>query len=81
MKQQFHVRSNTRKVQKRPCYLCGKQYRALSAFSRFCAECKSGQDILRFSEWLPDIDDGNARYVPVRPKQTLRAKLLRGVAA
>ena len=78
MRKKFHVRTQARK---RPCNLCGKAYRAPSVFSRFCVDCKSEQEILKFAEWLPDLDDGNSRYVPVRPRANLAAKLRRQVAA
>lgn len=40
----------------RPCNICGTIYRPHTAFDRYCSHCKQNEELLRFSDWLPEID-------------------------
>lgn len=35
------------------CNLCKEVFRAASKFHRFCKACRQGNELFRFSEWLP----------------------------
>jgi hypothetical protein len=40
----------------RRCNLCADEFAQRSAFERYCDACRDGNELLRFSEWLPEID-------------------------
>jgi hypothetical protein len=39
---------------RRPCNICGEIYRAHTVFERFCGRCRQEEELLRFSDWLPE---------------------------
>lgn len=39
------------------CNICGNTFRSRSLFQRFCYRCKESEEILRFVDWLPELDD------------------------
>lgn len=41
---------------RRPCSLCGAEFNPQTLFDRFCPHCKMKSELLRFSEWLPEVD-------------------------
>jgi hypothetical protein len=51
-------------MKRRPCNLCGARFTARSAFERYCAACRSTEEILQFSEWLPDPAPARRRDAP-----------------
>lgn len=46
----FKNRFGARKIR---CNLCNKEFRANSAFYRFCRTCKQEDELFRFYNWLP----------------------------
>lgn len=50
------VRS-TRKQKCRRCNLCGEEFYLHTLFDRFCIHCKEKNELLRFSNWLPEVDE------------------------
>lgn len=40
----------------RVCNLCSRNFVPLTAFDRYCPNCKSGSELLKFSEWWPKVD-------------------------
>jgi hypothetical protein len=40
----------------RICNLCARNFVPLTAFDRYCPNCKSGSELLKFSEWLPEAE-------------------------
>lgn len=40
----------------RCCNLCGRSFRAPHAFARYCRQCKEQEEVLKYSEWLPELD-------------------------
>jgi len=49
----------------RPCNICGEIYRPHSSFDRYCGQCKHREELLRFSDWLPEIDEALTTRVSV----------------
>jgi len=45
------------KKENRCCNICGHTFRPRSVFQRYCHHCKEGEELLRFSDWLPEVDD------------------------
>lgn len=41
----------------RRCNLCGSDFHPRTVFDRFCNTCKEQSELLRFSEWLPDVNE------------------------
>lgn len=39
------------------CNICGNTFQARSVFQRFCYRCKESEEMLRFMDWLPEVDD------------------------
>jgi hypothetical protein len=40
----------------RTCNLCSHQFEPRTVFDRFCCSCKHGDELLRFAEWLPELN-------------------------
>jgi hypothetical protein len=40
----------------RRCNLCADEFRPRTAFDRYCLNCKEESELLKFSEWLPELD-------------------------
>jgi len=50
---------NRRKVQRaknRRCNLCAEEFHPRTVFDRYCVTCKNENELLKFSEWLPELD-------------------------
>ena len=43
--------------EQRPCNLCQESFTPHTVFDRYCRKCKIESEILKFSEWLPEIDE------------------------
>ena len=41
----------------RRCNLCGEVFRPRTRFERFCRQCKTKDELLRFIHWLPEADE------------------------
>jgi hypothetical protein len=41
----------------RRCNLCEKQFTQRTVFDRYCHTCKAESDLLKFSDWLPELDE------------------------
>jgi hypothetical protein len=39
---------------RRRCNLCTASFRCHGPFERFCRKCRERDELLRFSEWLPE---------------------------
>ena len=48
-KHRKHAKSN------RQCNLCGNKFSTVGAHILFCSRCRESNDVIRFSEWLPEI--------------------------
>jgi hypothetical protein len=46
----------TQNSKTRICNLCSRTFVPLTAFDRYCPNCKSGSDLLKFAEWLPEVE-------------------------
>ncbi len=44
------------RVHSRSCNLCLEEFAPHTVFDRYCATCKEENELLKFSEWLPEID-------------------------
>jgi hypothetical protein len=40
----------------RSCNLCSSCFHPRTAFDRYCQECREHNELLRFSDWLPDLN-------------------------
>lgn len=49
------LRSNRNK-KARCCNICGQSFKPQSAFERYCHHCKEEEEILKYSDWLPEVD-------------------------
>ncbi len=52
---QFRVEG--REKHARPCNLCERKFEPRNAFVRFCSACRERDELLRFNEWLPQIEE------------------------
>jgi len=43
--------------QSRHCNLCARKFAPRTVFDRYCSNCKDESELLKFSEWLPEIGD------------------------
>lgn len=41
---------------KRNCNICSIQFHPKTPFDRYCPTCKEHSELLKFSEWLPELD-------------------------
>lgn len=48
----------------RKCNLCDTKFQPRSPFERFCQHCKEENELLRFVNWLPEVDDTIQSKVP-----------------
>jgi len=46
------------------CNLCGKSFHARNAFQRYCLQCKREEELLKFSDWLPELDQTLNTQIP-----------------
>lgn len=40
----------------RSCNICSEQFHPKSPFARYCSNCKEHSELLKFSDWLPELD-------------------------
>lgn len=40
----------------RRCNLCADEFHPRTVFDRYCTTCKQKSELLKFSEWLPELD-------------------------
>lgn len=40
----------------RRCNLCADEFHPRTVFDRYCLTCKQESELLKFSEWLPELD-------------------------
>ena len=43
--------------------LCGQDFHPRTTFDRFCPNCKDENELFRFSEWLPELDQAIAERI------------------
>lgn len=48
----------------RCCNLCNTQFITRTVFDRYCQTCKEQNELFKFSEWLPDLQDEIAEKIP-----------------
>ena len=41
----------------RCCNLCGELFSPASRFERYCHECKKENELFKYGNWLPELDD------------------------
>ncbi len=39
----------------RKCNLCGSKFTTAGAHILFCSKCRANNEVIRFSEWLPEV--------------------------
>jgi hypothetical protein len=44
-------------VKSRRCNLCEKKFTQRTVFDRYCYTCKVESDLLKFSDWLPEVGE------------------------
>lgn len=44
------------KIRWRSCNICADEFQSRTPFDRFCPTCKEECELLRFSDWLPELD-------------------------
>lgn len=47
----------------RRCNVCDECFRPRTHFDRYCSSCKKDSELLKFSEWLPGLDESFAELV------------------
>jgi hypothetical protein len=52
-----NVTPDSGRKQKRKCNLCAREFKPLSPFTRYCHRCREEEELLRFSEWLPETSE------------------------
>lgn len=52
----FPYRRARNQVRTRTCNLCSIAFKPKTPFDRYCADCRQGNELLRFSEWLPETE-------------------------
>lgn len=50
-----HRTRDGRRAQRR-CNLCSGGFHPGTVFDRYCPTCREQNELLKFSEWLPDLD-------------------------
>lgn len=53
----FSPLRSSHKSKNRCCSLCGQNFRPHTVFERYCGHCKKDEELLKFSDWLPEIDE------------------------
>ena len=48
----------------RYCNLCSQSFQMRSLFDRYCPNCKHESELLKFSEWLPEVDPEIQEQIP-----------------
>jgi hypothetical protein len=48
---------------RRNCYLCSHRFQASTVFDRYCADCKEHNELLKFSESYPSVDESIAEKI------------------
>ena len=51
---------------KRKCNVCSRWFRPHTVFERYCSGCKVGSELLKFSEWLPELAGALTERVVVK---------------
>jgi len=67
MKPNLRIEHRTKKC--RSCNLCMETFRPKTVFDRYCAKCKEKKEILKFSDWLPDLAIELTEQLPVSHHQ------------
>jgi hypothetical protein len=50
------LRSSSGEKRIRSCNICSEQFHPKTPFDRYCLDCKQHSELLKFSEWLPELD-------------------------
>jgi hypothetical protein len=45
----------TSRNKQRVCNICAELFKPRTVFDRYCPNCKTGSEMLKFSEWLPEM--------------------------
>lgn len=43
-------------VNTRRCNLCSEPFQIKTRFERYCHRCRGQSELLKFSDWLPELD-------------------------
>lgn len=43
---------------KRRCNLCERHFKPQSKFQRYCRHCRDDEEVLKYGDWLPELDFG-----------------------
>ncbi len=62
-KESLEIRQQPRK-HSRSCNLCMQAFAPNTVFERFCSRCRDDNELLRFSEWLPELDEEIQEKIP-----------------
>lgn len=52
-----HSRPTQKVRSHRHCNLCEARFHPKTAFDRYCQHCREENELLRFGDWLPDLDE------------------------
>jgi hypothetical protein len=52
-----------RDKQNRLCNLCTQEFLTHTLFDRYCEECREKSELLKFSDWLPELDEAIADQI------------------
>lgn len=44
-------------ILRRACSLCGNKFKANGRYILYCDTCRKSDDVLKFSDWLPEYDE------------------------
>ena len=62
-KERLGIRQLLRK-QPRPCNLCMRTFDPHTVFDRFCPNCREQNELLKFSDWLPELPEYIQQKIP-----------------
>jgi hypothetical protein len=51
-------RKSIKNYKLKKCNICANEFHPRTVFDRFCRSCKEESQLLKFSEWLPELDEG-----------------------
>jgi len=59
----FSERKSPKGHAHRRCNVCSQLFRPRTPFERYCEVCREDSELLKFSEWLPELDEGFAEQI------------------
>ena len=59
-----HPLRHLKQEKNRYCNICGHPFKPRTAFERFCQGCRADNELLKFSEWLPEAGNALKEHLP-----------------